>query len=322
VSEIEQARLRWIEERPQYEAFGVLIQGSVEKRLQPLGVWFAVSQRAKSVDSFVKKLLRDQKHTFENLPDKVGARVVVRYRADLDPVIVKLADGFDFKKRDDKASGLGTDKVGYQSIHLDEFRLRESDGAAQRFTPKVFWVELQVRTLAQHLWSEMTHDSFCKNDATMSELPVDVKRRVNLMSGQIEVADREFDRLNSEVPQQDAVQLWRILERHYYQLSSRRPDVELSFQVLGAFLPMVKPDLATFASQLNQFLDSKRNVLQSVYAEASQSGAEDTFLFQPEVLFLYDLLSSDPDKTRQIWNERYPELELERIANRFGISFD
>jgi hypothetical protein len=28
------------------------------------------------------------------------------------------------------------------------------------------------------------------------------------------------------------------------------------------------------------------------------------------------------DETRKVWNESYPERELKRIANSFGISFD
>jgi len=49
-------------------------------------------------------------------------------------------------------------------------------------------------------------------------------------------------------------------------------------------------------------------------------GDEETpaFLFQPEALLIYSLLSSARDKTRKVWNESYPEDELERIANAFG----
>jgi hypothetical protein len=56
----------------------------------------------------------------------------------------------------------------------------------------------------------------------------------------------------------------------------------------------------------------------------TEAGLENTtsFLFQPEVLLLYDLLTFDLDKTREFWMKNYPESELERIANAFGISLD
>jgi hypothetical protein len=61
-----------------------------------------------------------------------------------------------------------------------------------------------------------------------------------------------------------------------------------------------------------------------VYSHAVESGMENTtsFLFQPEVLMIYDLLLSEPNETQRVWNQNYPEPELERIANAFGISLD
>jgi ppGpp synthetase/RelA/SpoT-type nucleotidyltranferase len=307
VSDIEQDRLTWITERPRHEAFGRLIHARTEDMLRPLGLWFVVSSRAKAIDSLVKKLLRDRTHTLKSLPDRVGARIVIRYRSEIDRIVEKIGGHFDSKVCDDKAKKLGTDRIGYQSIHMDEVRLRRDDPAALEYPPASFWAEVQVRTLAQHLWSEMTHDSFYKNDAMLSELPDDLQRRVNLMSGQVEVADREFDRLNSELSSKAAMSLWQALEKHYYTLCSRRPDLELSAQVLKTFLPLVENDLPTFTNQLNDFLDSKRSVLEHAYAQAAKEPQDMTsFIFQPEVLFLYDLLSVDQYKTRQLWNQEYP----------------
>lgn len=320
----EQAREHWIRDRPKYEAFGCLIGARVEALLRPLGIWFDVSARAKDIDSLVKKLLRKDHHTYQSLPDKVGIRVVVRYRSDIGAVLETLNNSFDCEEPDDKVRGLGTDRVGYQSVHLDKIRLHDDDPDAIKYPPDAFWAELQVRTLAQHLWSEMSHDSVYKNDEMVSALSDDLKRRVNLMAGQIEVADREFDRLNSELGAQPAVHLLHMLEKHYYRLTSRRPDPELSLQALTTLMPLVKEDLISFSDRLDEFLSAKRPVLEAVYSKATESGPEDTtsFLFQPEVLMIYDLLLTEPIETRRLWNKHYPEPELERIANAFGISLD
>lgn len=92
-------------------------------------------------------------------------------------------------------------------------------------------------------------------------------------------------------------------------------------------MPLVPlEDVAAFTSRLNDFLSAKHSVIEGVYAKAHELGMENdatpAFLFQPEVLLIYSLLSSARDKTRQVWNQSYPERELERIANSFGISFD
>jgi hypothetical protein len=63
-----------------------------------------------------------------------------------------------------------------------------------------------------------------------------------------------------------------------------------------------------------------------VYENARELDTEDAetpaFLFQPEILLIYNLLTAARDKTRTIWNENYPDRELERIANAFGVSLD
>ena len=324
MSDIETARKAWILERPSHSAFGNLIKGRVTASLRPLGIWYEVSARAKELDSLVKKLLKKPEHTYESLPDKVGARVVVRYRSDIQPVIDAVLGAFECGKPDDKVVRLGTDRVGYQSVHLDQVRLREGDPDAVEYPASRYWVELQVRTLAQHLWSEMSHDTIYKNDETVAALPPDLTRRVNLMAGQIEVADREFDRLNGELPVDAIVRLLKVLEHHYYTLTSQRSDSELSLQILGKIAPLYKSDTSDIATQLDEFLRAKHGLLETVYSEASSGGSENTtaFLFQPEVLMLYERLQNDPIATRRVWNQTYPESELERVANTFGVSFD
>ena len=327
MTDVEQTRQRWTAERPQYEAFGRLVAQRLRDSLKPLGVWFHVEARAKTIDSLVKKLLTKQHHTFESLPDKVGARVIIRYRTDVDQVIKRVRTLFDSNEPEDKERLLGIDRVGYLSVHLDNIRLYEKDDAALQFPPSTFWVELQVRTLAQHLWSEMSHDTVYKNQEMVAQLDPDIRRRVSLMAGQLEIADREFDRLNMELSARATVRLLQVLEQHYYTVASRRPNLELSVEVLDALMPLVpQEDIGAFAIKLSEFLTEKHAVIEKVYEKAREFGSEDAetpaFLFQPEVLLIYNLLTSALDKTRKVWNKTYPDRELERIANAFGVSLD
>ncbi len=326
MSELEAARKRWVAERPTYDAFGKLLAMRLQQSLKPLGMWFEVDSRAKTVDSLIKKLLTKQGYTFETLPDKVGVRVIIRYRSDVNKVIQQVRLLFDSDEPEDKLVKRGVNWVGYLSVHLDHVRLRQADNEVPAYPPDVFWAELQVSTLAQHLWSDMSHDTVYKNEQMLTKLPLDWQRRVALMAGQIEVADREFDILNMELSRLATVRLLQVLEKHYYSVTSQRFNLELSVEVMESLMPVVTEDVATFAHRLNEFLSTKREVIEGVYARAMEVGIEDenitAFLFQPEVLLIYSLLDSDRDETRQVWNRNYPERELERIANTFGISFD
>lgn len=129
------------------------------------------------------------------------------------------------------------DRLGYASIHM-EVGLKQDDPDAAEQSVANCWAELQIRTLGQNLWSEMTHDSFYKNDETLAGLPPGSRRQVNLMAGLIEVADREFDRLNKEMPLNPPAELYKALERHYYKLTAQRPDVQLSLDVIALLVPL------------------------------------------------------------------------------------
>ena len=173
----------------------------------------------------------------------------------------------------------------------------------------------------------MSHDTVYKNEEMITQLDPDVQRRVSLMAGQIEVADREFDRLNMELSARATVRLLQVLEQHYYTVASQRPNLELSVEVLDSLMPLVpQDDVGAFASRLNDFLSAKHSVIEKRLRKGAGIGHGErctpAFLFQPEVLLIYNLLDSARDKTRKVWNENYPDRELERIANVFGVSLD
>jgi putative GTP pyrophosphokinase len=323
MTDLEHARKQWIADRPLHSEFGDLVASRLREALRPLGFWFEVTSRAKDVDSLIKKLIKKPKHSYESLPDKVGARVVVRYRSEIEQAVQAAKFALGCGNADDKLRALGVDKVGYQSVHLDGVHLLDSDPESVRFPASAYWVELQVRTLAQHLWSEMSHDTVYKNEETIEILPEDVKRRVNLMAGQIEIADREFDRLDFESPANDEIQLLRFLERYFYTFTSRRPDTELSLQILHSFIPIYQAPIGKIQDILGSFLTQKQQVIEAVYERAASSGDDiETFVSQPELLMLYERLVADPLTVRKTWNLTYPDSELERIANLFGITLD
>jgi ppGpp synthetase/RelA/SpoT-type nucleotidyltranferase len=321
MSDVEAARKQWIKERPEYVSFAELVSKRLKQMLKPGGFWFEVSARAKEVDSLVKKLLKKSHHTYETLPDKVGARVVVRFRSDIESALKLIRASMVFDKEDPKDPGI--DRVGYQSVHLDGVSLPDNAEEIVKFPRDKFWVELQVRTLAQHLWSEMSHDTIYKNDETVSALPPDIRRRVNLMAGQIEVADREFDRLNQELPTDANLQLLKALERHYYTLSSRAPDPQLSLEVLPLLTPLYHSQVTEIVHRMDEFVAENRVFLEELYSQFSEidRGATTAFLSQPELLMIYERLLNDTTAMRKAWNAVYPEKELERIAVQFGVPF-
>jgi ppGpp synthetase/RelA/SpoT-type nucleotidyltranferase len=318
---IESARTQWIIDRPRYAAFSKVIEQKLRNVVSGAGISAQVSSRPKEVHSLVKKLLAKPHLTYDTLPDKVGARIVVRYRSELRKVLGLVQETFAVASIEDTSERLSVDRVGYQGLHLDRMSLCTSDELVGAYPADDFFVELQLRTMSQHLWSEISHDTFYKNEDLLQKLPLDLRRRVHLMAGQVEVADREFERMNLELPSDPAVQLFKSLEPLYYMHTSERPNLELSLEVIHLLLPLYQADADVIAQRIIDRVRSSESLFTHIYSESENTRTEAAaFLFQPEAMMIYDCLLVDRDQTLKLWNEKFPSEELERVAVLFGIS--
>lgn len=321
MTDLESVRKQWLEEKAQYEQFGEALAGKLREELRHSGIWAEVSFRAKEIDSLIRKLIKKPKHDYNSIGDKCGIRAIVRYKSEIQPILDIAGKIFDCADLEHKEDALKTDKVGYLSVHAD-VKLRTDDALIAIYPKEKFRAEFQVRTMAQHLWSEMSHDAFYKNDEILNPLPASIKRRVYLLAGLVEVADNEFDRLNAEMPEIPEFELLKSLERHYFKLTTRRGDPELSLDVIRLLMPLYGKDTKQIELHINNFYNECEDVMHEVYDQAEGSSNRSAYLYQPEAIMIYDRLRSDSLGIREVWNEKYPENELERFANAFGISFD
>lgn len=316
-------RTRWLNEKARFDEFGALVRARITERLRSLGIWADVQGRTKGIDSILKKLLTKKHHTYDTLPDLVGVRVVVRYRSEVQQVIKAVEELFACGGLDDKSARLAEDGVGYLSVHT-EGRLKDGDTQATTFPPAEFRVEIQMRTLAQHLWSEMSHDTFYKTDE--QSVSTELKRRVNLMAGLLEVADMEFARLGKEVeglPNMREIGVLRQLETYYFQFTSERGNPDLSIEVIKLLLPLYNMDAAAIGPLIDDFIQTRRQTISDVFQEQNALPERRSIFFtQPEVLMLYERLEHDSLGVRERWTTTLPLHELERVALAFGISFD
>jgi ppGpp synthetase/RelA/SpoT-type nucleotidyltranferase len=319
----EDIRTRWLRDKSRLDEFGALLRRRIAEQLRLAGMWADVQSRAKGIDSILKKLLLKRHYTYDTLPDLVGVRVIVRYRAEVQCVIEIVGRLFRCGEIDDKSVRLAEDGIGYLSVHT-EARLSEGDDEVGAFPAHQFRAEVQMRTLAQHLWSEMSHDTFYKTDeATINP---DLKRRVNLMAGLLEVADMEFARLSKEVaelPNMAEIGLLKRLESSYFQFTSERGNPDLSIEVIKLLLPLYGMDAAAVAPRLEDFVKQRRDTISVVFdQQLAVPERRSIFFSQPEVLMLYERLEHDALAVRERWITQFPDSELERIALAFGISFD
>lgn len=159
----------------------------------------AIFNRTKDIDSFRDKIT-DPKYTNpkEQITDLTGIRIICYVESDLDLICKVVEDNFEIDEPNsgDKSKLLGTDKVGYKSIHY--VATLKSDRIAlpeyKKFENHRF--EIQIRTILQHAWAEIEHDRDYKFSG---ELPDSIKRRFKLIAGTLELADREFNSIALEI---------------------------------------------------------------------------------------------------------------------------
>src|SRR5258706_7733384 len=98
--DLDDIRRKWIEERPAYQAFVDYLRLLLEARLKEVGLWRRVSGRAKEVDSLVKKVI-SRKKNYDELTDRAGVRVVVRFHDEISIVEAIVHSAFDVRKTED-----------------------------------------------------------------------------------------------------------------------------------------------------------------------------------------------------------------------------
>lgn len=322
-SDLEHARTRWSAERGAYEKFCTHLKARLSEVVRECGCWSDVSSRTKEIDSLLKKLIRKKDATYESLGDKAGARVVVRYMADVDRICQSVKAHFEYRNEEDVVARLGTEAVGYRSRHAD-ISLRPDDPKVGEFSPATFTAELQVRTLAQHLWAEMSHDTFYKDQIVPGLKPLE--RRVNLMAGLLEVADAEFERLNKKVsamPGMSDMKLLKSLESIFFRFSSQRGDVAVSLELLPVLRKVYgDDDDAAIVAKVRDFIaePERAETMQSVMTYQLTNPDRSAFIFQPEVLLIYERLEHGQEALRSQWNQVLPDKELQNLALAFGNS--
>ena len=186
--------------RPLYESLGIKIREIISEnlRLKELSSYL-ITDRAKSVDSFNKKIKRKQyEDPLNDITDLCGVRVIAYVEDDVDKICTVISELFeiDEDRSINKNDELGEDRVGYKSVHLI-CRLKVDRLVLPEYVKyKSLTFEIQVRTILQHSWAEIEHDRSYKFSKV---LPKEMKRRLMLLSGTLELVDREFNQLSREI---------------------------------------------------------------------------------------------------------------------------
>ena len=175
---------------PEFEKQAGEIYQTLKKTFEKVGLVLAsIEYRVKSEDSLAGKLeLKGAKYkSLADITDIIGLRVITYYTEDVDKVASAVDRLFtiDWDNSVDKRKLLEIDTFGYMSLHY----ICSKKGFPYRF-------EIQMRTILQHSWANMNHDTGYKSGV---EIPKHYKRSINRLAGLLEMVDEEFSRIRVEL---------------------------------------------------------------------------------------------------------------------------
>ena len=175
---------------PRFREVEQEVKDMLQKTFREAGLEVAsVESRIKTYNSLAGKLaLKGQKYKgLADITDILGLRIITFYIDDVDKVASAVERMFtiDWENSVDKRKIQNTDSFGYLSLHY----ICSIPGFPFRF-------EIQMRTLLQHAWANMNHDTGYKSGV---EIPRRYMRSMSRLAGMLELVDEEFSKIRNEL---------------------------------------------------------------------------------------------------------------------------
>lgn len=163
-----------------------------------------IEGRVKDKDECIKKFHRKYQSTLETdeqpyeikdfISDLIGIRIVCLYEDQIPVVSEVLQRHFKTLDVTDKISAVESTEgsFGYKGLHMD-LALSDEMACLPKYLPYLNRpFEVQIRSLIQDAWSMLDHKIKYKKS-----IPVDLKRRITVLSALFELADREFKEIRN-----------------------------------------------------------------------------------------------------------------------------
>jgi ppGpp synthetase/RelA/SpoT-type nucleotidyltranferase len=193
----------WLEKiLPAHKTLTSAVVNITKSLLDSQGIeYLAITGRTKDIESTIEKVKRKSYNQPDRqLTDLSGIRIITYFESDVERIsqLIESSFSIDANNSLSKASLMATNQIGYRSVHYvcdlgsERTELPEFAGlSGLKF-------EFQIRTVLQHAWAELAHD---RNYKFSGKLPKEIERKLYLYAGMLEIADKGFDDLSTEIDQ-------------------------------------------------------------------------------------------------------------------------
>lgn len=198
---IEKIMAEYDQKRNLYSNFSIKTEELIKDLLKEKNIVVSsITSRVKEKLNLQEKLNRPEKNysNFNEVTDIAGVRIVTYYSDDVDKVAQMIWDEFDVdpEKSEDKRVLIEPDRFGYISLHyVANFSKKQLiNNNNHKFSD--CQVEIQIRSILQHVWAENEHDTGYK---TKESIPRETRRYFSRLAGLLEIADSEFVQIRNRL---------------------------------------------------------------------------------------------------------------------------
>ncbi|WP_459202011.1 GTP pyrophosphokinase [Methanococcus sp. CF] len=319
---------KYCKEMPIFKAWGMYVKKEICNKIKDMPnsenfLKINCEPRLKEIKSIVDKAFnrnKNYKDPYAQIEDKVGVRFVVLLGSDIRKIenIIKSIDIWDYSKdKDFDDERIHKPNVfDYQSVHY-VVKNKEPITYEECQIPVDTPCEIQIRTLMQHSYSEVTHDKLYKKNHPNSKLYRNVAKCMAL----IEVVDDLYMEVDELVSQKEAYYrgfLDKLLPEYIKLLNSDNSKFyeENYSEKLNL---LILEELDELISELD--VNNVINSIEGRYERyINRSYSENKLYRQPVVLLIYHLLNDRTTKhaLKKLWP--MTERQLKCFSDDLGIS--
>jgi ppGpp synthetase/RelA/SpoT-type nucleotidyltranferase len=324
---------RFSAEKPIYEKFGEFVLEKVIDAIRELKenpeLFFEIPPRfrVKEEGALIEKALyreKGYKNPYEDITDKVGVRFVVLFTDRMkivDDIIEKIPGLKCSKDRDflkeQKESPL---VFSYQSDHYVVHPEEEIEFNGVHI-PKNFYCEIQVRSLTQHAYAQITHDIFYK-PAIINDDP-EMRRQVARCMAIMEITDEKFNEFikYNEKMEEEMSSMLKYLQGQYSAKLGLQARVDLRFD--KTMLWDLDKDNKIPIDSIHAFYNSVEGEKTiKILASCLRKTGLEIYKHVSALFVAYLLMKGPKEKNILIKNWGFDRQLLEDVSSDFGESID
>jgi len=317
---LEEFKDRLTKAQPSLRGWGDFVRETVKSISKSESITLQIlSSRVKEIDSAIGKLSRKPyKNPMSDMTDLVGVRAVCLLSPDVDRLCASLALHPEWnieKSRDtSKEYEQAPEKFGYQSHHF-EVRAKIDFDLGGVLIPADTCCELQVRTLMQHAYAEVVHDSIYKSSWGAPSRAI---RFVSSSAALIETADHLFcETMN--ILELETKTRGELLERLTGLYDSKITiksfkDQKFNMMVLEELKDFIDDDSLR---KLSDFLDERHYIADRISSRINS----DVFWSQPVSMLAYLLVHDHSYLIKDAWPFSESEDALAMVYSDLGKKF-